>query len=114
MRLEHNSHEVLLIVININLPLKLFCSSFLVVIPINNGRFLIYKFFWQFPVFSGFRFLSQSIFKNVETTENFDKLISQNIKTLSNFDYFSNNFLHLGRNSQSVAQIHQGELNIEA
>ena len=37
--------------------------------------------FW-FSEFSDFRFLPQSILKNVETTENFDKLISWSIKTV--------------------------------
>ena len=78
----HNSHKALLVFINVNLPLKLFCSSFLVVVPINNGCFLIYKFSWRFPEFLGFRFLPQSIFKKAETTENFYKLIFRGMNSI--------------------------------
>ena len=92
----YNSHKALLVLININLPQKLFCSGFLVMVPINNGCFLIQKFsvdFQSFRVFAfchraypkvrkpqivlissflkfpGFCFLPQRIFKSVETTK---------------------------------------------
>ena len=38
--------------------------------------------FHLFPAFSGFRFLPYSIFENLETTENFCKLIFRGIKTI--------------------------------
>ena len=46
----------------------------------NNGYFFIQKALCWFPSFPSFHFLSQSIFENSETTENFHKLIPWGIK----------------------------------
>ena len=48
----------------------------------SNVHFLIQKAFCWFPAFAGFRFLSWSIFENMETLENFHKFIFRGIKTI--------------------------------
>ena len=51
----------------------------------------------------------------MELTEDFEKLISSSIKTIYLISsIFFKHFVCWGRNSHSVAQIHQSELNIEA
>ena len=49
---------------------------------INNRCFFIQKAYYWFPAFPGFRFLPYSIFENLETTENFLKLIFRGIKSI--------------------------------
>ena len=46
------------------------------------GDFYYQKTFCWFPAFPGFRFLSQSIFENTETSENFHKFIFRGIKII--------------------------------
>ena len=50
--------------------------------PLTLGALLIQKPFCRLPAFPSFRFFPYSIFKNTETTENFQKLIFRGIKTI--------------------------------
>ena len=101
---DHNSHKVLLVVINVNLPLKLFCSSFLVVVTINNGCFLIQKFFWRFRSFRVFTFCHRAYSKTRKPRTN---LLSSFLKIflyLKTIYLISRNFVSSVNISQSIAQ----------
>ena len=100
----HNSHKALFVVINVNLPLKLFCGSFLVVVPINNGCFLIQKFFWRFRSFRVFTFCHRAYSKTRKPRTN---LLSSFLKIflyLKTIYLISRNFVSSVNISQSIAQ----------
>ena len=65
----------------LNIKLETF-SSFLVMVIVNNGCFFIQKAYYWFQAFPGFSFLLLSIFKKLEITENFQKLICRGINSI--------------------------------